>query len=755
MSAEEILKSNEREALEYGDHFSSVSGKKLNIKWDQKRHRAGFGATLMILALVILGVVFFGTTSTIPSDISDRLVAQTDVQYADAVESKKIVIAEALKSGSFPSDTAQQFADEGYLIGYFDENDNFVETNQASQALVIKKDDQIITADKFIETVSSDAKLYAAMNKATYGRAAYYYDDAATEALRDLGISRNNYTDGNKSFEEVMDSALGVGSDTNINTAQKITETAVDENGNETTSTYYKSSGDNTSTRYSSAENILDSVIKKTPGSSETDATLAAADTLKVADTISKEQRSSVFYVTIMENISKMKAGAGGQSRINEAMNYLYRSTTKEVVDVETGELIKVTGAPIESPSLCAILSGSTNFNASEVKNYSSDRILKTTAGNLNLAVAANGKTSNTIFSAIRSTVASVSSRVKSTIGRLLGSGTKLATTTALAPIIPTISSSLIKNSFDSISGIEAGELLVEGAVNVGRKLAVAGSGATAGDAAAVVAYQKVTNDVLAMDAAADRASRSPFDITSQNTFLGSLVHQFSSIIRPSAITTLTSFSNLTNSSISSIITGNTYADSTSTYLTNYGSCDTYSTVGAVGTGHCSEIATFDVSTLNAMDDPEFQKFVEKNTVLKDGVRTIKSGSTLGNFILYNNQRQTPLGTIDGGILSSLERKYSSIPFVANVMSIIESFSDAKEDELRIASGAAFVNTSSNSDWQTYKYAQRYVSLARATAALRQYSNDATAYQNLRYFEGSENPVLAFLESENIVASLP
>ena len=120
MSAEEILKSNEREALKYGDHFSSVSGKKLNIKWDQKRHRAGFGATLMILALVILGVVFFGTTSTIPSDISDRLVAQTDVQYADAVESKKIVIAEALKSGSFPSDTTQQFADEGYLIGYFD-----------------------------------------------------------------------------------------------------------------------------------------------------------------------------------------------------------------------------------------------------------------------------------------------------------------------------------------------------------------------------------------------------------------------------------------------------------------------------------------------------------------------------------------------------------------------------------------------------------------------------------------------------------
>ena len=456
-----------------------------------------------------------------------------------------------------------------------------------------------------------------------------------------------------------------------------------------------------------------------------------------------------------MENISKMKAGKGGQSRINEAMNYLYRSTTTEVVDVETGELTKVTGAPIESPSLQAILSGSSSLNTRDIQNYSSDRILKTTAGNLNLSLADNGNTPNTLFKTIKSTVASVSSHFKSTIGRLLGSGTKLATTTALAPIIPTISSSLLKNSFDTISSIDAGELLVEGAVNVGRKLAVAGSGATAGDAASVVAYQKVTNDILAMDAAAERATKSPFDITSKNTFLGSLVHQFGSILHPSIITTATGFSNLASKSLASILTGNTYADSTSTYLTNYGSCDTYATIGAVGTGHCSEIATFDVSTLNAMDDPEFQKFVEKNTVLKDGVRTIKSGSDLGNFILYNNQRQTPLGTIDGGILNSLERKYSNIPFVSNVMSIIESFSDAKENELRIASGAAFVNTGSNSDWQTYKYAQRYVSLARATAALRKYSDDTTAYQNLRYFEGSENPVVAFLESENIVANLP
>jgi hypothetical protein len=83
---------------------------------------------------------------------------------------------------------------------------------------------------------------------------------------------------------------------------------------------------------------------------------------------------------------------------------------------------------------------------------------------------------------------------------------------------------------------------------------------------------------------------------------------------------------------------------------------------------------------------------------------------------------------------------------------MLEDFSDASENNLRLASGAAFVNAKTNSDWQNYKYAQRYVSIARATAALRQYSTDVTAYQNLRFFEGSENPVIAFLNSQNSIA---
>jgi hypothetical protein len=81
-------------------------------------------------------------------------------------------------------------------------------------------------------------------------------------------------------------------------------------------------------------------------------------------------------------------------------------------------------------------------------------------------------------------------------------------------------------------------------------------------------------------------------------------------------------------------------------------------------------------------------------------------------------------------------------------------FKDASEDELRLATGAAFVNSANNPDWQQkYKYAQRYVSMARAVAAMRKFSNEPTAYTNLKFHEGTENPVIAYMHrNQGVIA---
>ena len=131
--------------------------------------------------------------------------------------------------------------------------------------------------------------------------------------------------------------------------------------------------------------------------------------------------------------------------------------------------------------------------------------------------------------------------------------------------VIPTIDSSLINNSFDTISGVNAGELLVEGAVNVGAALALQ-SGATVGNASAVAAYNQVVEDVLAMDAEVDRMHRSPLDITSKNTFLGSIMYKFaiSTIKSGTILNKIASVSKVTASSIASILP-TTYADDENT----------------------------------------------------------------------------------------------------------------------------------------------------------------------------------------------
>ena len=121
----------------------------------------------------------------------------------------------------------------------------------------------------------------------------------------------------------------------------------------------------------------------------------------------------------------------------------------------------------------------------------------------------------------------------------------------------------------------------------------------------------------------------------------------------------------------------------------------------------------------------------------------------MARFIDYNNDRITPIGVTDGGILESLNGGgFGRIPFISDILSMITTWLETSDEERMIASGEAFVNSDSNSDWQTYKYAQRYVSLARATESLRQYDGDNMAYSKIKYFEGTENPVVAYKQAK-------
>ena len=711
MSAEEVLRSNEQSALKGERIVSHVVGKTSRKGGKLKK----FSATAFAVAIVLVFVAFFSSGNLIPAAISERLVEETDIQYADAVESKIAVFQQALSSGEIPSNTVMRLKENSVLVGRMVDG-SFVEGTEGTN-LVLSMDGKIITAENFMSAANTDARLYNAFNNATYSRAAYYYDDAAREVFRKIGTNRNNYTTGEE-FEKTMDRLLGEGNNIDMNSVELVKKK--DDKG-ETHHTY-ETLGEGA--KAEAADSFVSTVGDKNKATDENLATLNAADSLNVADTIAKEQKSSLLFVAFMENISKMKAGDGSSSKINETMNYLYKDTESKVVDVKTGEVVTVKGSMVDSPSLYAVLSGE-KVNTAATENYSSDRILKTVENKV--GTKAGNET-------LLSTVASVAGKIRGSIGRFLR-GDKGASAETLSVVTPTIKSSLIENDFENIGGVLGGEMLVEGAVNVGKALARA-SGATTGDDTSVKDYARLNNAVLALDAEADKMNRSPFDITSKNTFLGSIVYNLAVGVKK--LTSLTSA---------------VYADDTEGYLTNFGDCETLGAIHAVGSATCAAIATFDTSTLNNIfNDAEFNAFVEANTEIKDGKRQIKKNSDLADFIKYNNERTTPDGVMDGGILKAIQGG-SSTSFLGDVLTMIKTFLGASDNEKRIASGAAFVNSKSNPNWDTYKYAQRYVSLARAAEALKKYDGEETAYSNLKYFEGTENPVVAFLRDYYNIAN--
>ena len=213
MNTTEVLREGEKSALNNNQIVSKVTGKKKKTGSGKIK---GITAATFITVMIAVFAIIFSSGTLIPSAISERLIEETDTQYADAVESKKLVFQKAMKEGELPNNTTDILKQRGIDVGYVETNGEFKETNKSEYELVLKMDNRIITADNFINEVSNDARLYDAFNAATYSRAAYYYDDPAKEVFRKIGTNRNNYT-ADSDFEEVMSKVMGEGSDININ----------------------------------------------------------------------------------------------------------------------------------------------------------------------------------------------------------------------------------------------------------------------------------------------------------------------------------------------------------------------------------------------------------------------------------------------------------------------------------------------------------------------------------------------------------
>ena len=117
MSAEEVLKANERSALEENNQdegfVSRVGQETQRGKFGKKK---SLGALGLITLMIIIMAVLVSSGNLIPAAISERLVEATDVQYADAVESKLLVFQQAMENNDIPENTKKRLEGQGIKV---------------------------------------------------------------------------------------------------------------------------------------------------------------------------------------------------------------------------------------------------------------------------------------------------------------------------------------------------------------------------------------------------------------------------------------------------------------------------------------------------------------------------------------------------------------------------------------------------------------------------------------------------------------
>ena len=274
---------------------------------------------------------------------------------------------------------------------------------------------------------------------------------------------------------------------------------------------------------------------------------------------------------------------------------------------------------------------------------------------------------------------------VDAAIDAIVGIGTTVAISLIVSKIVsillPQIVKVLTRKIATEVAGEDLGNALVSGAnMYMGQNHQFAGG--SLADKDGLTRFLGLREEVNADNARIARETLSPFDYTSQYTFMGSLVSKMIpvTVVASNVTSSISSFGNVFSSSISSLmpganavsaaITAQSAADDTAAH------CPDLDSIGAVGDAFCNPYFVTDTRTLdddpaqvvNTVDDLG-DNFEDEGGVsglsAKDvrfrsmdvgsDIPKIKKGSPLAKYIVYCGQRQSPFGMADNNIAQEFQ----------------------------------------------------------------------------------------------------
>ena len=341
----------------------------------------------------------------------------------------------------------------------------------------------------------------------------------------------------------------------------------------------------------------------------------------------------------------------------------------------------------------------------------------------------------------------------------------KAAVKAVLYAIIPiaakNLTKMLIQDAATEWFGEDLGNALISGANKY-----LGGNGTSGAESPAseekVRSYISMRDVVIAEEAEYQRSIRSPFDMTSKYTFLGSLVHAAMPLVFSgnSVMSKATGVANLMTSSIVGLLP-TAMAIGEHDELASVGDCPLLESTGAVGDAFCNPYIITDTSTIFespiaindivhrigggseiASTSDDYGSVVNANFD-EDG--HIKPDSNLARYIVYCGQRTSQYGIKDAAIASRITGSDSAtskligyIPLLNDVQDIVNGLSE--ELKMDWVNGSACVASSENKHWENeYKYYQRFIENERLLENMDPDYTSSVTKLGMEYYEA--NPV--------------
>ena len=693
-------------------------------------------------------------------------------------EQGEYVTAEIAKSGDFPSKYSSDLASNGLDVGQVTANGEFIKTDTyianieerddlvaAASGFTYSSDEEgelaflyngnIIKADDFVAAVESDPKLYAAYSKSADIAVKYYYGKDVSKVYKSMKLSRGSFNEweatgdyktDEESYKEILETVLdgkstslsvgGVHDDTpplwgtayevvtswfrpgdknaggnfrddiSEGDAEDITEKVAGDTKKYIKSWYLDTcerqvpdeNGGTKTEYYTCQKPIYDETVNQ-----------RAAELLNTTISAKEPYLASSVFLAVEEPIQRARIGDNGP--VNQLMNTLSTPTSVTYRDVKTGDTVTKNVSILETVNFQAAV-GERPYSTDEAASFTRDRVLQVTG--LADDMQEDGKPKASI---IRDTTVTMKGKKQS--GSVVRNGdNSSADMSVIGKANDSVSMAISQKNSDLFESIVGGNRVLEGGSFLSNNVNQKVIGAMPSDAGTIASYQTELDKVIARKEEADRASLSPFDISSPNTFLGSIVHNLATSMvgnygsgSTMLFSTLRAAGNAAGDAVASL-TGAVTAEGANQQYTSLSPdyCTTVKdTIDVEGDLYCTAHNTVSTEHM-AMSLNDWKKSNIGSSLEDKG--KIKEDSELEQFVVMGMDRSSTVGTMNAEVCKAYHNYYDELwddvfNFFTNVVGLYQvcngipkdvsvgnkySFTDGQDDKLDLYSGYMLYN---------------------------------------------------------------